>query len=179
MGIIWQAQCERFSMSSKWLLFSTTGACSFPHHVAVQPEHLHTVRERWMSANWCNEAISLWGWAVLNKQEQQGRVLHGSICGSTLATSTLVFTTLIAGRRTKWLPAQWNNSHFYGISKLYITYAEQERSVAGAVLKVCHRFMDHITADCTEIKLLKRWLQDFCYWSPMRAEKASMWPKLH
>lgn len=83
------------------VFFSSSGAGSFSRCLPVQLEHLHPLPECWMSANCCNEAISLWGWAVLNKQEQQGRVLHWAICGSTLAKSAAVFTTLMAGRRTQ------------------------------------------------------------------------------
>lgn len=66
-------------ISSKWLLLSWgPGLAHFPQCLLVQLEHLHAPPKCWVSANWCNEAVSLWGWAVLNKQEQRGTVLHGA-----------------------------------------------------------------------------------------------------
>lgn len=90
-----------FSVIWTTVVFWEVGLVQFSQCLPVQLEHLHALPECWMSANCRNEAISLWGWAVLNKQEQQGRVLHWAICGSTLARSAAVFTTLIAGRRTE------------------------------------------------------------------------------
>lgn len=61
--------------------------------LSVQLEHLHAIPECWVSANCYNEAISLQGWAVLNKQEQQGRVHHWAICESTLAECCCVYSS--------------------------------------------------------------------------------------
>lgn len=83
---------------SKWLLLSWgPGLAHSPQCLLVQLEHLHPPPDRWVSANWGNEAVSLWGWLVLNKQEQRGTVLHRASCGSILAPSAAVFTTLLAG----------------------------------------------------------------------------------
>lgn len=77
------------------------GTRSFSQCLPVQLEHLYATLECWVSANCYNEAISLQGWAVLNKQEQQGRVHHWAICGSTLAKSAAVFTAPVAVGRTE------------------------------------------------------------------------------
>lgn len=75
----------------------------------MQLEHLCAIVECWVSANCYNEAISLQGWAVLNKQEQQGRVHHWAICGSTLAKSAAVFTAPVAVGRTEMAATQCRN----------------------------------------------------------------------
>lgn len=101
-------------ISWNWLLLSWgPGLAHFLQCLLVQLEHLHAPPECWVSANWRNEAVSLWGWAVLNKQEQRGTVLHRASCGSILAPSAAVFTTPLAGTGTEVTSTGDNSNSIY------------------------------------------------------------------